>query len=256
MTKIAMDNKKAEIMKNCPFIAFIKSYIFMKILISCKDIDEALLLSKYDVDIIDVKNPNEGSLGANFPWVIEEIRKKIVNREISATIGDVDFKPGTYSLAAYCLKILNVDYIKAGLLIDREKSEILTKSLRKATEGKKLILCSYADFKHIGSISPIDLIDIAYKYEADGVMIDTYDKSSNRNVFDYLSLDYLKEFVTKAREHDLIVAIAGKIGINDIDRLMDINPDVIGFRSAVCDKREGKINESKLLKLIEKFKSC
>ena len=44
----------------------------MQLLVSPSTIDEA----KHSVaaDIIDVKKPSEGSLGANFPWVIREIK--------------------------------------------------------------------------------------------------------------------------------------------------------------------------------------
>ena len=44
----------------------------MQLLVSPSTIEEA----KHSVaaDIIDVKKPSEGSLGANFPWVIREIK--------------------------------------------------------------------------------------------------------------------------------------------------------------------------------------
>lgn len=226
----------------------------MKLLVSCKDLSEARLLAKYDIDIIDIKNPREGSLGANYPWIIEEIRKEIKLKEISATIGDLDFKPGSYSLAACCLKLIGVDYIKAGLLVKREHAEIMAKNLRKATDGKRLVLASYADYKNISSVSPIDLINICYKYEVDGIMIDTFNKRG-KCLFDFLSLEYLKEFVKRAKDCNLIVAIAGKLRMEHLELIKNLEPDVVGFRSAVCDTREGNISEEKLKILVEMFKS-
>ena len=46
----------------------------MLLLISPINHEEALESIKGGADIVDVKNPKEGSLGANFPWVIKEIR--------------------------------------------------------------------------------------------------------------------------------------------------------------------------------------
>ena len=46
----------------------------MLLLISPINREEALESIKGGADIVDVKNPKEGSLGANFPWVIKEIR--------------------------------------------------------------------------------------------------------------------------------------------------------------------------------------
>ena len=57
--------------------------------------------TKGGADIVDVKNPKEGSLGANFPWIISSVKESINSgKPISATIGDFNFKPGTASLAA------------------------------------------------------------------------------------------------------------------------------------------------------------
>jgi len=68
-------------------------------------------------DILDVKNPREGSLGANFPWAIRAVVDLVDGRvPVSATIGDLDFKPGTASLVALGAAVAGADYIKAGLL--------------------------------------------------------------------------------------------------------------------------------------------
>lgn len=47
----------------------------MLLLISPINREEALESIEGGADIVDVKNPKEGSLGANFPWVIKEIRE-------------------------------------------------------------------------------------------------------------------------------------------------------------------------------------
>ncbi|GAI18919.1 unnamed protein product [marine sediment metagenome] len=40
------------------------------LLVSPRDINEALAAVRGGADILDIKNPEEGSLGANFPWII------------------------------------------------------------------------------------------------------------------------------------------------------------------------------------------
>jgi (5-formylfuran-3-yl)methyl phosphate synthase len=57
----------------------------MQLLVSPGDIEEAR--RSLAADIIDVKKPSEGSLGANFPWVIREI-KALSPKPLSAAIGD------------------------------------------------------------------------------------------------------------------------------------------------------------------------
>ena len=73
----------------------------MLLLISPINHDEAIESIEGGADIVDVKNPKEGSLGANFPWVIKDIRELTPDDMlVSATLGDVPYKPGTVSLAA------------------------------------------------------------------------------------------------------------------------------------------------------------
>jgi uncharacterized protein (UPF0264 family) len=52
-------------------------YRKMKVLVSPKDVEEAKAVISGNADIVDVKNPKEGSLGANFPWVIKTIKQLV-----------------------------------------------------------------------------------------------------------------------------------------------------------------------------------
>ena len=70
-------------------------------LISPADEKEAVEAIRGGAEIIDVKNPKEGALGANFPWVIKRIREITPrNIEVSCALGDVPNLPGAMSLAA------------------------------------------------------------------------------------------------------------------------------------------------------------
>ncbi|HUK93307.1 MAG TPA: (5-formylfuran-3-yl)methyl phosphate synthase, partial [Methanomicrobiales archaeon] len=57
----------------------------MFLLVSPCSIEEAS--RSLAADIIDVKRPKEGSLGANFPWVIRAV-KTMTDKPVSAAIGD------------------------------------------------------------------------------------------------------------------------------------------------------------------------
>jgi len=45
----------------------------VQVLISPVSLEEATSIIDTDVDIIDVKNVNEGSLGAQFPWRTKKV---------------------------------------------------------------------------------------------------------------------------------------------------------------------------------------
>ena len=77
------------------------------LLISPINTEEALESIEGGADIVDVKNPKEGSLGANFPWVIKSIRDMTPKDTlVSATLGDVPYKPAQYHLQPLVLQFL------------------------------------------------------------------------------------------------------------------------------------------------------
>ncbi len=68
----------------------------MKLLISPMNETEAQEAIAGGADIIDVKNPAEGALGANYPWVIRQIKQITPkNLEVSCTLGEVGNFPGS-----------------------------------------------------------------------------------------------------------------------------------------------------------------
>jgi len=227
----------------------------MKLLISVVSREEAEIALSSKVDIIDIKNPMEGSLGANFPWVIQDILKISADTEVSAAIGDFDFKPGLASLAAYSLANLGVRYIKVGFYGIKTKQQALELGesvVRALNKESQAVFAAYADHKNIGSISPFELIDVAEECGASIVMMDTINKKGN-NLLDYMSIEDLKIFVEASHKKGLKVALAGSLDRNSIIKLRDKNvkPDIIGVRGAVCEggERTSRISKEKIIEL-------
>lgn len=212
----------------------------MRLLVSPRDIDEAKSAMEGGADIIDVKNPKEGSLGANFPWIIKEIRK-IVPKDIplSAAIGDFCFKPGTASLAALGAATCGADYIKTGLYGIKSKDEAIemvysvSRSIKDYDHDKKVVIAAYSDFERIGSVSPMLLPKICMGYDVDVVMIDTAIKDG-RSTLEFMTIDSIKAFIKDSHSSGFEVAIAGSLNMDDIKKLILLNPDIIGVRGIVC----------------------
>jgi (5-formylfuran-3-yl)methyl phosphate synthase len=66
-----------------------------------------------------------------------------------------------------------------------------------------------------------------------GIMLDTADKRAG-GLRRHLADDRLAGFVGQAREHGLIVGLAGALGLADIAPLDLLRPDYLGFRGALC----------------------
>jgi uncharacterized protein (UPF0264 family) len=224
----------------------------MQLLVSPRDIPEAR--KSLAADIIDVKKPSEGSLGANFPWVIREI-KSISTKPVSAAIGDFDYKPGGASLAAYGAACSGADYIKVGLMFDGiEKASDLIESVVKAVKDefpeKKVVISAYSDYVRLGSISPFDMAPLVAEAGADLAMIDTGIKDG-KSTFDFMDEAALTRFTWKNHDMGIGTAIAGALKMEDIPMLKRINPDIIGVRGMVCGgDRNASIREELVQKLM------
>ena len=223
----------------------------MLVLVSPTSVEEAKEAEAGGADIIDVKNPSEGSLGANFPWIIREI-SSAVSKPVSAAIGDFDFRPGTASLAAYSASLW-ADYVKVGLLFEKGVAEFSRAFVKAVKEnGKKAVLAAYADYYRVGSISPMELPEIAAVCDADVVMVDTAVKDG-KGLFDHMDFQSVVEFVDSVHDHGMLCALAGSIKLEDLQRVRDAGADIVGVRGAVCENgRGGRLKRE----LVERFVSA
>jgi len=238
----------------------------LKLLVSVVSKTEAFEAIKGRADIIDVKNPKEGSLGANFPRVIRQVKEIVPdNVEVSATIGDLPNLPGTASLAALGAAVSGADYVKVGLLGVKTSVEaaILMKEVCRAVRdynnASKVIAAGYADFDKVGCLNPLKFPEVAREAEADGVMIDVKIKDSESRLFDFLGDKELKIFVNDAHDLNLIAALAGSLDRQDVSRLCDLGADVIGVRKAVCSRRDrlkGEVQRKAVLEFAKEISMC
>ncbi|ACV24596.1 (5-formylfuran-3-yl)methyl phosphate synthase [Methanocaldococcus fervens] len=232
----------------------------MILLVSPIDVEEAKEAIAGGADIIDVKNPKEGSLGANFPWMIKAIRE-VTPKEllVSATVGDVPFKPGTISLAAVGAAISGADYIKVGLYGVKnyyegvELMKNVVRAVKDIDENKIVVAAGYADAHRVGAVEPLIIPKIARDAGCDVAMLDTAVKDG-KTLFDFQSKEILEEFVQESHDYGLKCALAGSIKKEHIPILKEIGTDIVGVRGAVCkggDRNNGRIDRELVRELKE-----
>jgi len=237
----------------------------LKLLISPKNEEEASEAIAGGADIIDVKNPNEGALGANFPWVIKRIREITPkNIEVSCALGDVPNLPGSISLAAFGAASLGVDYVKVGLhgfKTQKEAAFLLANVNKAAKEFNpkiKVAAAGYADAERVGALDPMLIPQIASKAQVDLAMVDTAVKDG-KNLFDFLSTEQIKKFVNYAHKFGLEAALAGSLRKQDLPVVYGLGADVAGLRGAACtigDRVRGQITRELVRELVETVKQA
>ena len=215
-------------------------------LASVNSVAEAKIVVEAGADIVDIKNPLDGALGALEIDAVNDI-VNIVNREIltSATIGDI--KPDDPELPNYILSMAEtgVDYVKAGLF-DNQPPEYFVNTVSKAAnKGIKLVVVIFAEnYKGMESIESLLNSGIA------GIMLDTREKKS-KNLCALLNRFELKEFIETAKASGLLTGLAGSLKSEDIMPLLTLNPDYLGFRGALCSEsdRVNSINKAQVNKI-------
>ena len=232
----------------------------MKLLISPKDEKEATEAVAGGADIVDVKNPIEGPLGANFPWIIRRIRQITpAEIEVSCTIGEAPNLAGSMALASLGAATTGVNYIKSGLhgiKKPRNAVNLLRKIIRAAREYNpaiKVVASGYADAARANTVDPLKVPEIAYEADADVAMLDTAVKDG-RTLFKFLSMDHLQQFIETSHSYGMKAAFAGSLHKEDLPKVQALGADIAGVRSAACtlnDRINGQITRAKVQELVE-----
>ena len=211
-------------------------------------------------DIIDVKNPDEGPLGASFPWIIRRIRQVTpANVEVSCTVGEAPNLPGSMALASLGAASTGVDYIKAGLfgLKTAEKAVYLMRNVTQAAKeynpAINVVVSGYADASRVGTVDPMQVPKIAYEAKADVAMLDTAIKDG-KNLFIFLTKPQLSRFVDEAHGYGLKASLAGSLQKENLPEVYALGADIAGVRGAACtlsDRVNGQITREKVQELVE-----
>jgi (5-formylfuran-3-yl)methyl phosphate synthase len=215
----------------------------MRLLVSVVDEAEARLAVAGGVDVVDVKNPAEGSLGAPAPRVIAEVRAAVpAELPLSVAIGDLPALPGTAALAALGAARSGAGYVKVGLWGPsvREEAVAVLRAVRDAVDGDAAVVAvAYADAARVPSrpLPPTELVAAAREAGVSGCLLDTAIKDG-RGLLSWLDHDTLAGLVADAHGAGLEMALAGALRAEDLPAIHATGADIAGVRSAAC--RDGR----------------
>jgi uncharacterized protein (UPF0264 family) len=218
------------------------------LLASVTSVAEALIVLECGADIIDLKNPQEGALGALPLSTIQEIVHAIAGRKpVSATIGDLPMHPGQIASAVEKTAAAGVDIVKIGFFGQVGHPECIGAVAPLTAGGVKVVAVLFAD------IDPdFGLLPLLSQAGFHGVMLDTAAKNGIR-LGDSLDEKSLRQFVDLSRSLGLLTGLAGSLSISDIPKLAEISPSYLGFRGALCrnSNRNNGLDRSHLAHAVE-----
>jgi (5-formylfuran-3-yl)methyl phosphate synthase len=227
----------------------------MRLLVSVADAAEASAAAAAGADIVDVKNPAEGSLGAPSPAVIASVRAAVPPvLPVSAAIGDMPNLPGTAALAALGAAHSGAKFVKVGLwgVSTEEDAVALLRAVRDAVAGVPdavVVAGAYADARRTehAPLAPELLPRVARAAGVEACLLDTAVKDG-RGLLEWLSPGALASLVADAHAAGLQVALAGALGAEDLPAIRASGADIAGVRSAACGdgRRSGPLEAARV----------
>ena len=205
-------------------------------LASVSNLQEAKIALQENVDIIDLKDPSQGALGAVTTGVAEEVVEFVSGKcLVSATIGDLPMQATLIGKAIATMASTGVDIIKVGVFDDLT-DEVIASLKQQAIKGAKgingkqftIVIVFFVD-KGLDSEKISDLAKAGIR----GVMLDTADKAKG-NLRSHMQDKEIQDFVSHTKSYGLLAGLAGSLKASDIAPLLKIEPDYLGFRGALC----------------------
>ncbi len=252
-----------------------------RLLVSVRDAEEARIAVSAGADIIDVKEPNDGSLGFAGIDCIEGVLDAVDRSvPVSAALGECSEWADRHQDTRQIPQTLS--FVKLGLAktihaemlashFDNEKLEkprgkpdwqtvwqhtresVESRSGWKKTESPpRWVAVAYADAGDEAAPQPTNVLHAAIEAGCVGLLIDTFGKHRG-STFEMMQIAELSKLRSAAENAGMFFALAGKIGADDMNKVRQIQPDILAVRGALCsaNDRRSENNADKVSSLKE-----
>lgn len=229
-----------------------------QLLISVTSVKEAEIALQCGADIIDLKDPAHGALGALPLATINEItnfvqaQSKPHNKLVSATIGDLPMQPNLLLESVNALSATQVDIIKIGFFktpaCESSVYQTCLDALATAcVSGLKLVAVLFAEYTY-----PENLLTAISNAGFYGVMYDTAEKNG-ATFQEYFTVEEIHAIANTVQVKGIMFGIAGSLCLEHVAAVKEIAPDYIGFRGGVClgNQRRAQLSPEKIKELRE-----
>jgi uncharacterized protein (UPF0264 family) len=214
-----------------------------KLLVSVRNESEALEALAGGADVIDVKDPFAGSLGAPSVEQLQTVRQAIGGRvPLSAACGELpDLVPDASLSCERQAALRGYELVKLGLsgcarIADWRQR--WARFIMQLPDTLAVVAVVYADYESAEAPCPADVVDAAGILGCRWLLIDTHCKSRG-GLFEHWTGRALAEVTGWARQAGMRVALAGSLTCELVPRALGYEPDLIAVRGAAC--REGRM---------------
>lgn len=215
------------------------------LLVSVRNADELEAAHFGGADIIDVKEPDHGSLGMAPIDALRSIRERClqlqVSNPISFALGELSDwfnRVGLHADAAskaIAIGSLQPHFVKLGLT-GRKDWRSDWASVRALPFGSvNWVAVAYADFQNAGSPMPEQVLEEACSAGCGVMLIDTFLKDG-RGLLDWMTERQLSQIRSATKQAGIQLALAGSLSVATLPVILKAGPEIVAVRGAVCDR--------------------
>lgn len=228
----------------------------MRLLLTCTDAGEAALARRAGADLVDVKDPRRGSLGAPRPSDVRSVARRLGGSlPVSVALGDGPHRAAELERRVRAYLPAGPSILKLGLAgTGREEAAALLSGLvgllAREAPGAGLAAVGFADGPPPGP--PVEALPaLAAAAGCRAVMLDTRSKGGP-GALERLGLRRLEAWTAAAHEAGLLAALAGGVGRDQLALLPPLGVDVVGVRGAACvaGRRTGRLAPARCRALV------
>lgn len=203
-------------------------------LASVASVAEAEIVAARGADIVDAKDSARGALGALPLHEIAAIVAAVGGKRPVSAVVELPHDVEAARRAIEDAAALNLAFVKFALPATPDVDQIID-ALAPLASRTRLVAVLFADLgpdlERLGRLAQAGFA---------GALLDTAHKGKGR-LLDHLDIGALSAFVTRCHELGLQAGLAGSLEAPDVPRLLVTDPDVLGFRGALCkghDRRD------------------
>jgi len=224
-----------------------------RLLVSVRSAAEARLAIEEGVQLIDVKEPRGGSLGAATPDTIGAVAKICgATIPLSVALGEL-----LHTSPPQLPHGVAPTFIKCGLSGCGSRpqwSDVWCEQMQKYAASP--VPVAYADWKTADAPSPAAVLEHAVDVGCHTILLDTFDKSRG-HLLEQWTLEQTLAWITSLRQRGIRAVVAGSLRESMIVPLLVGGADCVAFRGAACrEGRDGALDRVKLSRLVRAANSA
>jgi (5-formylfuran-3-yl)methyl phosphate synthase len=232
-----------------------------ELLVSVRSVEEAAQALAGGAAIIDVKEPQLGSLGKADDAIIADVLHFVAGRRpVSAALGELLEAGVPLSPLPAGLTFVKYGLANCGRVPGWQELLSLQQDHLAACQ---LVHVAYADWRCAQSPPLDEVVELACRTPGSVLLLDTCCKTPSSTapdrrptLLDWISVEETIELCRRCRQSQIRIALAGSLGMAEIMQLRVAEPTWFAVRGEVCSegRRDGLVQECRVRNLARLLK--